>query len=376
MPAPPIVVVGAGPAGLAVAACLRRAGLESVILEQADTVGSTWRRHYDRLHLHTDKGHSALPFVPLPKGSPRYVSRDELVNYLDAYARGFALDIRLEQRVTSIERGEAGWRVRTPVDAFETTHVVVATGNARIPVVPTWPGVDDFRGRVEHCSDYRNGREYAGQRVLVVGFGNSGGEIAIDLHEHGAHPALSVRSAVNVIPKEVLGLPILTIGIAQRRLPSAVADAMNAPVLRMTVGDITKVGLRKLPYGPATQIEKDKHIPLIDIGTMKLIRSGDVTVHGGVERFTTDGVVFDDGATAQFDAVILATGYRPRVDEFVPDPATYDAAGTPLTTGVESAAPGLYYCGFHVSPTGMLREIGIEARSIADAIAAQRGRRV
>jgi cation diffusion facilitator CzcD-associated flavoprotein CzcO len=173
MPAPPIVVVGAGPAGLAVAACLRRAGLESVILEQADTVGSTWRRHYDRLHLHTDKGHSALPFVPLPKGSPRYVSRDELVNYLDAYARGFALDIRLEQRVTSIERGEAGWRVRTPVDAFETTHVVVATGNARIPVVPTWPGVDDFRGRVEHCSDYRNGREYAGQRVLVVGFGNS-----------------------------------------------------------------------------------------------------------------------------------------------------------------------------------------------------------
>jgi NAD(P)H-nitrite reductase large subunit len=138
----------------------------------------------------------------------------------------------------------------------------------------------------------------------------------------------------------------------------------------MVVGDITKYGLRKLPYGPATQIQQDKRIPLIDVGTMKLIRSGDITVYQGLEEFSGNRIKFEDGKEAEFDSIILATGYRPQVNEFLKDASSaINDEGTPLTTGKESAIPGLYFCGYYVSPTGMLREIAIEARKISDAIA-------
>ena len=150
------------------------------------------------------------------------------------------------------------------------------------------------------------------------------------------------------------------------------ADAMNAPILRAVIGDITKLGLRKLPYGPATQIQNDKHIPLIDVGTIKLIKQGHVTIYQGVEGFTENGVNFTDGKEAKFDAVILATGYRPRVNSFLNEANVYDEDGTPLSTGCEASAPGLYFCGYYISPTGMLREIAIEAKKISTEIARKR----
>jgi len=203
----------------------------------------------------------------------------------------------------------------------------------------------------------------------VVGFGNSGGEIAIDLFEHGAKPSIAVRSAVNVIPRELFGIPLLSIGIALNIMPAWMADAMNAPILRAVIGDITKYGLRKLPYGPATQIQNDKHIPLIDVGTMKLIRQEHITVYSGVEEFRENGVKFTGEKEAEFDAVILATGYRPRVNAFLNETKVYDENGTPESSGREASVPGLYFCGYYVSPTGMLREIAIEAKQISAAIA-------
>jgi indole-3-pyruvate monooxygenase len=369
----PVVVVGAGPAGLALGACLREAAVPTILLERSESVASSWRHHYDRLHLHTDRRISSLPYLPLPAGSPRYVSRDQFVAYLESYAERFGLDIRLGQDVTSVAREDDGWRVVTPPRTYASDTVVVATGNARVPRAPAWPGVDAYRGTVIHSSQYVNGSGFAGQRVLVVGFGNSAGEIAIDLHEHGASPSLSVRSAVNVIPREILGISSISVSLTQTRLPASVADRLNAPLLRMTIGDITSLGLRKLPYGPSTQVREHGQIPLIDIGTIDLIRSGRIRVRPGIERFTEDGAVFEDGTTETFDAVVLATGYRPRVDEFVEAPDTFDDEGSPLASGTESAAQGLYYCGFHVSPTGMVREAGLEARRIARAIASARG---
>jgi len=137
------------------------------------------------------------------------------------------------------------------------------------------------------------------------------------------------------------------------------------------IGDLTKYGLRKLPYGPVTQMRHTARIPLIDVGTVKLIKSGQVTVYEGIKEFTEDGVIFDDGKRAKFEAVILATGYRPRVNMFLTgfSAAAYDANGIPLSSGEETSMPGLYFCGYYVSPTGMLREIGIEARKIAASIA-------
>jgi cation diffusion facilitator CzcD-associated flavoprotein CzcO len=364
------LIIGAGPAGLAVGACLKRAGIESVLLEQADQVGAAWRAHYDRLHLHTDKRNSQLPFDSFPRDFPRYPARAQVIEYLEAYARKFELKIEFGQRVTSARQVTGGWEVRTGKAVYRAPNLVIATGCAREPVRPEWAGEESFKGRILHSSEYRNGQPFRGQRVLVIGFGNSGGEIAMDLWEHGAFPGIAVRSAVNVIPRELFGIPILSIGIVQRWWPPGLADAVNAPILRMVIGDLTRYGLRRLPRGPIAQIRRDGRIPLIDVGTVALIKQGRIAVHPGIEGFTPTGVKFSDGSRADFDAVILATGFQPRVDAFLQAlPAAYDEAGRPRVSGGRAVQPGLYFCGYFVSPTGMLREIAIEARQISAAIA-------
>ena len=369
MPQTNTIIIGAGAAGLAVGASLKQAGVPNIILEQSDNVGASWRRHYDRLHLHTDRKNSQLPFLPFPKDYPRYPSRDQVVQYLEAYAKRFDLNIYFNQQVGSARRDNGQWLVQTQDTLHSAPNLVVACGYARRPLIPEWPGQETCTGKIIHSSEYKNGSEFRGQNVLVIGFGNSGGEIAIDLHEHGAKPSLAVRSAVNVIPRELAGVPILAIGIVQSKLPTWLADAMNAPILRAMIGDITKYGLRKLPYGPATQIQKDKHIPLIDVGTMQLIRQGHISVYGGVEKFSGNRIKFEGGKEAEFDAVILATGYRPHVNDFLQGaPSAFDEEGTPATSGKESSITGLYFCGYYVSPTGMLREIAIEAKRIGDSI--------
>lgn len=362
------IIVGAGPAGLAVGACLTRAGMSCLLLEQSDTVGATWHRHYERLHLHTDKAHSQLPFVPFLETDSRYPSRLQVIRYLEDYARHFDLAPRFGQQVVAARSVSGRWEVQTQNTLYQASNLVIATGYNREPYVPHWPGQALFRGPLLHSADYQNGEPFRNQKVLVVGFGNSGGEIAIDLWEHGAQPSLAVRGPVNVIPRELFGIPILTIGILLNRLPTRLADALNAPLLRLAIGNLTPYGLRQLTNGPMTQVRRDARIPLIDIGTIKLIKQGRIAICQGIERFTEEGVVFTDGTVRQFAAVILATGYRPHVSAFLEGAAAYDEGGTPTSSGCEASIPGLYFCGYYVSPTGMLREIALEAQRIGGAI--------
>jgi indole-3-pyruvate monooxygenase len=360
------IIIGAGPAGLAVGACLCQAEIPFLILEQSDQVAPAWHRHYDRLHLHTDKAHSALPLLPLPREYPRYPSRLQMIDYFEGYARHFQLMPRFSQQVTSVRRIKDQWEVQTQDCVYQAENLVVATGYNREPYVPSWPGLADYRGSLLHSSRYKNGAPFKDQNVLVVGFGNSGGEIAIDLWEHGAQPALAVRSPVNVIPRELFGIPILTIGIAQSKLPPRLADALNAPILNAVIGDLSRYGLRKLPHGPLSQIQQQARIPLIDVGTIKLIKQGQIRVYPGIERFTEEGALFADGNRQKFDSVILATGYRPHVNAFLSaDETIYDENGTPRSSGKETSLPGLFFCGYYISPTGMLREIALEAQRIS-----------
>lgn len=369
----PTLIVGAGPAGLAVGACLKQAGIPCLILEQVDKVGAAWHRHYDRLHLHTAKAYSGLPFMPFPREYPRYPSRLQVISYLEAYARQFQLEPRFGQQVTAARHANGFWEVQTRDTRYQASNLVIATGYNREPYLPNWSGQASYQGSLLHSSQYRNGKPFVNQTVLVVGFGNSGGEIAIDLWEHGAQPSLVVRGPVNVIPRELFGIPILAIGIVQNKLPPRLADALNAPILRAVIGDLTQYGLHKLPRGPASQIQHNARIPLIDVGTIELIKRGQITVCPGIERFTEEGVLFTDGNQRKFDAVILATGFRPRVNAFLEEAsAVYDENGTPLSSGREAPIPGLYFCGYYVSPTGMLREIALEARRISAAIARKR----
>ena len=370
------LVIGASAAGLATAAELRKRGRAFEMVEAEDVVAASWRRHYDRLHLHTPKAFSALPGLAMPKSWPRYPARDQVVEYLELYQQRFDLQPHFGETVRRVERVDGTWEATTSNGVWRADNVVVATGRARVPVRPTWPGMDRFRGDLLHSSEYRNGEPWKGRPVLVVGFGNSACEQALDLVEHGAKVHLAVRSAVNVLPRDFFGvLPVVPFGVVMRRLPTRVADALAWPMIRMAVGDVTKAGLRKLPYGPNTQIARDHHVPLLDIGTMKQIKQGRITVHGDLDRFTEDGVVFADGLQVALDAVVLATGYRAAIGDFLADwEAVCDNSGTPTVSGAPTALAGLYFCGMYVSPAGMLREIRLEATRISAHIDQQRVR--
>jgi hypothetical protein len=346
--------------------------VEHVLLERQSQVATAWRNHYDRLHLHTSKALSALPDHDWPDEIEIYPARLDVVKYIESYAERLARPPRFDQNVWRIERLSRGWRTQTDDGEYLSENVVIATGYTRSPYVPTWPGQDSYRGDRIHSSKYKNGDLWSGKRVLVVGFGNSACEIAIDLHERGAKPTIAVRGAVNIVPRDVLGIPILGIGISMSILPPAVADVLAWPMLRATIGDLRKLGLQKLPYGPNVQIRRFGRIPVLDIGTVALIVNGNLQVRPNVERFTESGVVFSGGQHQDFAAVVLGTGYRPALSEFLVDAdAICTDDGIPKQSGAE-LLPGLYVCGFYVSPTGMLREIAIEARRIASSIATKR----
>jgi cation diffusion facilitator CzcD-associated flavoprotein CzcO len=364
------IVVGAGPAGLATAAALRALGLEAVILEKSDAVGAVWRRHYDRLHLHTDRVRSSLPGLPMPQAYGRYPSRVQVVQYLEAYAAKFALKPVFNAPVSAIRRDGRFWRAEAGQHSRSAPIVVVATGLADHPCSPTWPGTESFGGSVLHSSAYRNPQPFADKRVLVVGCGNSGAEIALDLAEAGLDVTLAVRGPVNVIPRELFRRPILAWGLAGRLLPARAADTINAPLLRFATGSIEKLGLQRSPKGPLQSIEEDGRVPVIDVGTLDAIRDGRIKLRGDIASFTPDGVDFKQSPAERFDAIILATGFRPDLRPLLPDAqGVLGATGAPLVSGRATAEPGLFFCGAIPSALGQLRQIGIDATRIADSVA-------
>ncbi len=365
------VIVGASAAGLATSACLSRRRVPHVLLEQQPHVGHAWRNHYDRLHLHTNRALSGLPHLPMPARYPKYPSRDQVVEYLEHYVDALDLAPQLGQRVTKVQKDEDGHRVDTDDRSLIARHVVIATGYTRKPNVVTLPGQASRSGALLHSSQYKNGSAWSGKRVLVIGFGNSGGEIAIDLVEHGAEPALAVRSPVNVVARDMLGIPILAVGVLMRPLPVRLADRLAAPLTRAFVGDIEALGLRKLPYGPNEQIRRHGRIPLLDIGTIELIRRGKIDVRPGIDRLEGEDVIFTDGRRERFDAIVLATGYQPALEELVEGANAFSHVLGREQARAAEPIPGLWLCGFYVSPSGMLRQIAADAQRIAAAIASR-----
>ena len=367
------IIIGAGPAGLAVGAVLRRAKVPFVMLERAERIGDSWHRHYDRLHLHTPKSHSALPYRAYPHAYPRYPSRQQFIEYLDDYARTFELEPEFGRDVQRVARGADGaWDVATNAGDYRARRVVVATGYNRVPNIPRWPGQESYPGQIIHSRAYTNADALRGARVLVVGFGNSGAEIALDLAEHGVPCAVSVRGKVNVIPRELLGIPITTFALALRPLPPSVSDRMTTLTRRLAVGNLTALGLVKRDDGPSVQVAESRQIPMIDVGTLSRIRSGDIAVRKGVESFDGSDVRFADGTRERFDAVVLATGFTTGLAAMLPDHmSVLDSRGRPRGCGREAKVAGLYFCGFDLSSTGMLRQIGIDALAIGRDIAAR-----
>ena len=365
-----VIVIGAGPAGLALGACLNAEGLSPLILEREACVGSAWHRHYRRLALHTDKKRSSLPGLSFPDDAPRYVPRTQVVAYLERYAEAFGLQPRFGAEVAKAEPSEGGWQVTlSSGETLASRALVFATGVSETPHFATWPGLEGFPGPVIHSRAYRAPGDLPGERVLVVGFGNSGGELAIDLSEAGRKVDIAVRSPVNLLPKELFGRPIGNWEVLQRIFPYRVADAITAPILRWKMGNYARFGLRKSEKGPIAQVREDGRIPLIDLGTLDLIRRGRIKVRPGLSRIEGALVTFDDDTSAQYDAILLATGYTVDLRPILgPMPNVLDDTGRPLTSG-EELAPGLWFCSYHTVPNGQLREIARQAPAIARAVA-------
>ncbi len=373
----PVLIVGAGPAGLAVAGSLRLLHRGSTVIEEAAQLGSSWRAHYRRLHLHTVKSHSALPGLPFPDAAPRYVPRQGVVDYLEAYARHHGIEPMGGQTVVRITAGPAAehvarWRVHTAAGrVFTATQLVLATGANREPRAPVLPGQDAFSGRVLHSHAYRDAEPFKGQSVLVVGMGNTGAEIALDLAEQGVAVALSVRSPVNIVKRDVLGRPTQLSSIALARLPEPMGNALATLLRQLTVGDLSRWGLRTPKDSPLRQLRHEGKTPVIDVGTLARIKRGEIPVYPGIATLVRGGVRFTDGSARGFDSIVLATGYQPLLQGLFPDhPLPLDERGLPTVLHGDGPLDGLHFVGYDIrQPGGLLRTIAMQAERVAARIA-------
>jgi hypothetical protein len=364
-----ILVIGAGPAGLAASACLRKEGLAHVVLEREAHVGPAWRRHYDRLHLHTTKSCSGLPMTPWPKSAPRYPSREQMVQYLQDYAAEHRIEPRLGTTVHAVKRRGDRFAVETSAGTMTPRFVVMATSYNGVPNLPALPGLEGFRGTAIHAREYRNATAYRGKRTLVVGCGNSGAEIALDLAEQGVDVAMVVRGPVHVVPRDMFGQPTQHTNILLSYLPLALRDTIAVKTVGLVVGDLSRWGIVRPSVGPNRMIEESGRVPILDLGTIAMVRQGKIRVLPAAQEVLPDGVRFAGGAVHPFEAIVFATGYATGLGQLIDGfESISDARGRPHRFGEETGIPGLYFVGFKNPPTGALREIALEAPRVARAI--------
>jgi putative flavoprotein involved in K+ transport len=361
------VVIGAGPAGLASAAELRRRGVPVVVLERADAIGASWRGRYDRLRLNSSRWFSKLPGGPYARGTGVFPSRDEVVGYLEGYAERHAIDVRLHTRVERIDRDGTGWIVRTSGGDVAAEQVIVAAGYDHTPFVPDWPGRERYRGSLLHAAAYRNPEPFRGGDVLVVGPGCSGMEIAYDLAEGGARKVrLAVRTPPNMLVRSPMGPAF---ALALMRIRPERADRIVNFVRAKEIGDLTEHGLPVPEEGTFSRLRRLGVAPaIVDKTVVEAIRDGRIEIVAGVQSLDGTGVALADGTRIELDVVIAATGYRCGLEPVVGHLDVLDDDGVPRAFGAEAAAPGLRFVGYVHLPAH-LRHAGREARWAAKAIA-------
>ncbi|KAJ1275562.1 hypothetical protein BS78_05G145200 [Paspalum vaginatum] len=319
-----VLIVGAGPAGLATAACLSQRSIPYLIVEREDCSASLWRsRTYDRLKLHLAKEFCSLPYMPYPEGTPTYVPKEEFIKYVDRYTENFDIKPRYCTCVDSAAYdGETNrWAISTRDTVagteilFTTRFLVVATGENAVESIPAIPGIESFDGEVIHSSAYKSGRSYAGQRVLVVGSGNSGMEIAYDLARHGADTSIVVRSPVHIMTKELIRLGMTLV----KYVPISIVDSLIVNSANFIFGDLSGHGIVRPKIGPLLLKCKTGKSSVIDVGTVRLIKNGVIKVFGQILNLVGSKVEFEGGKDGSFDAIVFATGYRSTANLWLKD---------------------------------------------------------
>lgn len=359
----PAVVIGGGPAGLAVSREMQRYRVEHVVLERGPSVGTSWVNSYDSLRLHTGKHLSSLPGLRFPRQTPLFPAKCDFVSYLGSYARHFRLPVRFGVDVSGISPGKR-WTITTNSGVYHSTILVFATGLMSNPVLPGIPDLPLFEGRVLHSVEYRRPDEFAGKRVVILGVGNSGGEIGTELANSGARVTMAVRSGANVVPLTLFGLPIQYLSMFLQKLPR---PAQERIVLQVRKAVIRKRGAPVLPVPDKSPLDS---IPLIGFHLVDAIRDGRIAVRPGIERFIRQGVKFTDGTEEPFDAAIFATGFRPALQPLV-EHVRVDANGFALRSDrvISADHRTLFFVGHNYDATGGLNNINRDAPLVAAAVA-------
>jgi len=343
-----VVIVGAGPAGLAVGRVLRRRGVAAVLLDRHG-IGATWASAYPHLRLHTLRGAAALAGLGFPPGTSRFPSAAEVHAYLRAYAERFGLDVRAGVDVTAAARDRDGWRLSTSAGPWRAQVLVWAAGVWAAPVEPDLPGRAGFAGEVLHVAAYRGPEAFRGRRLLVVGAGNSGKDVAVAAVGVASEVSVAVRGGVLTVayPNPVSQRA----GALWRRLPPRCADAWLRR-LRRPVPELP------WPAGPLTEA-----VPVVGFELVEAIRAGRVRVRPAAVGFTEGGVRFADGREAAYDAVVLATGFRPATD---PIAAHLDDRGVPAASGL--VVVGSHYPTLETWLQQLRREAPAAARAVVAAL--------
>ena len=361
---PDVVIVGAGPAGLATSHELQRRNIDHVVLERGDQPGFVWKGLYESLVLHTGRHLSHLPDMTIPRSMPVFVPRLAVIDYFQQYARKFDLPIRTGVDVERINRAGGRWRITTNRGEYFPRALVMATGIISNPYIPQLPGRADFEGRIMHSQEYRQLSDVPEGRILVIGAGNSGGEIASELGLAGREVDIAVRSGVNVVPLQLAGIPIQYLSNFLRRLPRPFQIGAIAVVLQF-------IQWRRGPSPlPPSEFSPMDVMPLIGFHLVDAIKAGQVTLRKGVAQLTKTGAQFIDGTECPYDTVILATGYTAALAP-LGDLVRKDAKGFALRTGLVASAdhPNLFMVGHNYDTSGALYNIARDAGLAADGIA-------
>ncbi|KAK3441686.1 hypothetical protein EUGRSUZ_B02006 [Eucalyptus grandis] len=366
-----VAIVGAGPAGLAAAACLNRQGVANVVLEREDCSASLWRnRAYDRLKLHLGKQFCELPHMPFPSNSPTFIPRAQFIEYLDNYKSQFEVKLYCQRSVESASYDDqtGKWRIVArntgsgEHEVYVAEFLVVATGENSEGMTPEVDGLESFGGEVMHSSKYRNGRGFRGKNVLVVGCGNSGMEIAYDLWNHGANTSIVARSPVEVFTKEIVFIGMVLI----KFLPRRIVDILMRLLSKLKYGDFTKYGLQRPKNGALHLKAATGRSPTIDVGAMERIKDGEIKVFPSIKSIHGKLVTFVNDTTSQFEAIIFATGYKSNVRKWLQGgDDLFNVQGMTKVRDQWKGENGLYSVGF--SQWGLFG-IGSDARNVANDI--------
>lgn len=368
---PNALVIGAGLSGLAAAGALKAAGIPVTILDGSARIADVWRNRHPRLRLNTHRALSGLPGMTMPATDGAFPRRGTVVRFLEDYARFIDVPVKHGVTVERVSRNAGGWSLKTSGGKCQADHVVVATGHNRRPVVPEWPGLETFAGRVVHSADFGEIGQYVEKSVLVVGAGNSG----VDVLNHLADVPtgrvwVSVRHGPTIFPTRFAGVPTQRLSPLMEVLPTSTVDTMLAITQRLAFGNLQRYGLTGHASGAATRLLTEGIAPGIDNGFVAGLKSGRFAIVPEISGFEGRTVRFADGTTAEPDVVIAATGYRTGLEDILTGLDVLGPRGVPHAGDGETDPqnPGLWFIGMHPPLSGMFRAASRASAKIAEAI--------